>query len=291
MEINKLIEELDKIRTYKGSKIGASLKKPLFLLLLISLIEGGKVKRNKFYFPDIERELDLLIRTFGGRVGKGKPEQPFHHLNSSIIWDIHVPYGTRFSNKETLPISVLRDPETYGYINNEIFKLLSSDNIARAEAAQFILGKYWPETVQKDIADLLNLPVKAISKQKRDRNFVDKVLANYRHKCAICGFSSLFNQVPFGLDAAHIQWHAYGGPDNLGNGLALCKLHHWALDRGVVTIEPDKFEIILSSKFVAQEEISISFLENIKGSKLQQFRDVPPDKRFMAWHNENVFVL
>ncbi|WP_102345898.1 phosphorothioated DNA-binding restriction endonuclease [Bacillus sp. Marseille-P3661] len=290
MNLDKLVEEIDKIKLHKQKKIGASLKKPLLLLLLISLIEGKKVNQNKFHFTYIEKELDSLIRMFGGRSGTSQPEQPFHHLNSSIIWDIHVPDGVQFSNSKTLPRSILRDPETYGYFNDEVYQLLQSDQVARIKVIQYILEKYWPETVQSDLRELLNLPFN-VNIKKRNRNFMYQVLANYRHKCAVCGFSSLFNQVTFGIDAAHIYWHAYGGPDEITNGLALCKLHHWALDRGVFTIDPVNFEIIVSGKFVAQDSKSIELLEVIKGQKIDSFRDVPPDRGFIEWHNDNVFVV
>ena len=42
-----------------------------------------------------------------------------------------------------------------------------------------------------------------------------------------------------GLEAAHIRWFAYGGPDEADNGLALCSFHHHALDRGGITISPE----------------------------------------------------
>ena len=39
---------------------------------------------------------------------------------------------------------------------------------------------------------------------------------------------------PVGLDAAHVRWFAYDGPDELDNGLALCVLHHKLFDRGAL---------------------------------------------------------
>ena len=41
-------------------------KKPLLLLLLVSRIENGQVAENRFDFSDVRRELDTLIRCFGG---------------------------------------------------------------------------------------------------------------------------------------------------------------------------------------------------------------------------------
>lgn len=292
MKLEELLSELDKIKLHKQKMIGASLKKPLLLLLLISRIEEGKGENNQFRFTEIEKDLDLLIRNFGGRnVNKSGPEQPFHHLNSSVIWDVKVPYGVEFDNKRTLSKSILRDPETYGYFEPTIFSLLQSDEQSRARIVAYILEKFWPETIQADIRDYLQLSVGiAQPTKKRNQLFAKEVLANYRYRCGVCGFSSVFNSIPFGIDAAHVFWHAYGGPDDVSNGIALCKTHHWALDRGVITIKPKTFEIVVSPRFVAQENNSIAVLEQLNGTFITNIRETPPSDYFLEWHNENVYV-
>ncbi|MGD6793910.1 HNH endonuclease [Metabacillus indicus] len=45
------------------------------------------------------------------------------------------------------------------------------------------------------------------------------------------------------------------------NGIALCKVHHWAFDRGVLTIKPKTLEIKVSSTFVVQGQSSIDTIE------------------------------
>jgi putative restriction endonuclease len=86
MEIN-IFEEIEKIKLHKNQRDGIALKKPLFLLLIISMIQNGTDKKNKFFFTEIEKPLNNLIKSFGGRSASktGKPEQPFHHLNSSVL--------------------------------------------------------------------------------------------------------------------------------------------------------------------------------------------------------------
>jgi hypothetical protein len=44
------------------------------------------------------------------------------------------------------------------------------------------------------------------------------------------GFSLRLVDGLIGVDAAHILWHAHGGPHEVPNGLALCALHHRLLD-------------------------------------------------------------
>jgi putative restriction endonuclease len=41
------------------------------------------------------------------------------------------------------------------------------------------------------------------------------------------------------VDAAHIRWHAHGGPDEVPNGLSLCALHHRLFDHGAITVRED----------------------------------------------------
>lgn len=67
------------------------------------------------------------------------------------------------------------------------------------------------------------------------RAFRERVLAAYRHQCALCRLkhSEL-------LDAAHIIPDADpGGEPVVSNGLALCRLHHSAYDGFFIAVRPD----------------------------------------------------
>jgi hypothetical protein len=65
------------------------------------------------------------------------------------------------------------------------------------------------------------------------------VLEAYLAECCVCGFSLRLVDGLIGVDAAHIQWHSHGGPDEVPNGLALCALHHRVLDHGAITVGED----------------------------------------------------
>jgi len=64
--------------------------------------------------------------------------------------------------------------------------------------------------------------------------FREKVLENFQNKCCICGIN-----VPELLDASHIHSWADDKDNRLNprNGLALCALHHRAVERGILTID------------------------------------------------------
>ncbi len=64
--------------------------------------------------------------------------------------------------------------------------------------------------------------------------FRARVLRAYDTACTICRLKHVDL-----LDAAHILSDADGGQPVITNGLAMCKIHHAAYDRGIVGIRPD----------------------------------------------------
>lgn len=66
--------------------------------------------------------------------------------------------------------------------------------------------------------------------------FRDPVLRNFHYRCAVCGIGETNL-----LDAAHIDSYAEHPEVGLDprNGVALCVLHHRAMDRGLLWIEKD----------------------------------------------------
>ena len=64
--------------------------------------------------------------------------------------------------------------------------------------------------------------------------FRARVLTAYDRQCTICRLKHVDL-----LDAAHIQSDADGGAPLVSNGLAMCKIHHAAYDRGIVGVRPD----------------------------------------------------
>ena len=61
------------------------------------------------------------------------------------------------------------------------------------------------------------------------------------------------------MEAAHVRWHCYDGPDELANGLALCSLHHKALDRGALGLTEDG-RVQISSDLHGSEMVELLLL-------------------------------
>jgi putative restriction endonuclease len=271
-----------------------ALKKPLCLLLIISKFENQLIKENKIRFTDLEKELGELITAFGGRSNKSGPKanQPFQYMNSSDFWVLNLPAGVELTHKRDLPIKILREQETFVQLQDDIFEMLKTSREYRAIAADFILKKWWPETIQEEILSTLSLPIYTpISfKQQRNKEFAEEVLSNFRYRCAICGFNATFNKSHFGLDGAHIRWFSQNGPDQINNGLALCKIHHWAFDKGAMSITPNTFKIEVSPLFIGRDNRSIEIIESFNGREIFPFREAAPDQQYLDWHQDFIFL-
>jgi putative restriction endonuclease len=81
-------------------------------------------------------------------------------------------------------------------------------------------------------------------RRARDSAFADLVKEVYDGTCAVCGSN---RESPNGspeVEAAHIYPRGKGGSDDARNGIALCRLHHWAFDSGWIAFTDD-YEIVV----------------------------------------------
>ncbi len=132
----------------------------------------------------------------------------------------------------------------------------------------------------------------------RNRAFKQAVKEAYDFRCAVCGMKIYSpNTLQWEVEAVHIVPHSRNGKDDLLNGLALCRLHHWAFDVGWFTLE-DNFKILASRKI---KDLSSDFgklgnydfmgqlsQENLRIS-LPEEQGIYPHPNALKWHRENIF--
>lgn len=274
------IKLIQKLKTHKsGGTI--SLHKPILLLLLVSEVIHGH--NNLFHYKEIELGLTNLLKKYGLKNTKTyKPHYPFLYLASQTdLWCCNV-------NKENLlhPAAVNRREMRYavGHFPAEFYAYLTSGKNALT-IISILIHEYWPEAYHDDLLfDLEIEPVELIPRPpriRRRKEFVQEVLDAYECRCAICRQSIRLGDKLLGIDACHLRPLEHNGADRITNGIALCKTHHWALDRGAISISPN-FDLLVSpalfgSKitetfttytsaeiFVPQNATSILDLQNIK---------------------------
>ena len=151
---------------------------------------------------------------------------------------------------------------------------------------------------EKEIEDISQKPFSMLAngrdlvvleRKVRDTAFARKIVTNYDGKCAICGSRWLVDS-SFEVEAAHIIPVENGGPDDIRNGFALCRFHHWAFDKGVFSVDDD-YRIVVSSR-VKEFSESYETLERLEGNiiNLPKNEILLPNKDALKYHRENIFV-
>jgi putative restriction endonuclease len=126
-------------------------------------------------------------------------------------------------------------------------------------------------------------------KQERSRKFIENVLDAYERKCAICHQSIRLGDALIGIDACHIKPLQHFGEDNINNGIALCKIHHWAMDRGAISISQD-MSLMVSKKLNGNK--LFEFFTSFENVSLFVPRDVTSSISSVntEYHNKYIFV-
>lgn len=84
--------------------------------------------------------------------------------------------------------------------------------------------------------------ISEIARKYRAQDFRHRVLGAYQHRCGVCGVQLEL------IDAAHIiPVAAPNSTDETTNGIALCSLHHKALDRNLISFD-ENYKIEVSKK-------------------------------------------
>ncbi|MCK4415230.1 MAG: HNH endonuclease [Candidatus Eisenbacteria sp.] len=108
----------------------------------------------------------------------------------------------------------------------------------------------------------------------------------YQRRCSVTGEKTR----PV-LQAAHIKPVSESGPNRVNNGLLLRSDLHILFDRGYLTVTRDhRVEV---SKRIKEEFHNGREYYPLHGRRLLILPDRPqdlPDREFIDWHNEKVFV-
>jgi len=148
-----------------------------------------------------------------------------------------------------------------------------------------------PETKLKDVTVTRQIPDRpATPSIKRSHNFRNQVIEAYEHQCTICGKERWSPKGNPEVEAAHIypvsgsegDEAGEGGPDTLQNGIALCKLHHWAFDSGWISIDDDYTVIVRDASSIKGYDELASFHGN--RLYLPENEDDWPETRFLQAH-------
>ncbi|WP_276255509.1 HNH endonuclease [Halomontanus rarus] len=118
----------------------------------------------------------------------------------------------------------------------------------------------------------------------RSSGFNSKVKAVYDNRCAICDARRESLAGTFEVEAAHIYPKRENGRDVVTNGLALCKLHHWAFDCGWLAVSDD-YRILVADEPDLEGYEDFAPLEDTRLT-LPANEDHRPHAKFLAAHRD-----
>lgn len=278
------------------------------LLLALGRVRLGPHQRLISYTAAEER-FRALWDNFGRPGGQPNAHYPFWRLrNDDGLWEIPEESLLSTTRAKDLLVEQARDLGITGGFRQDVHDLLYRHPSLVSRAAHQILSDHFPPSIHGDILEVMGLapalPAEDLDEamprrgrkvreySPRDPRFRKDVLAAYDDRCAVCEHDTRFRDRLLGLEAAHIQWHSHDGGDVVPNGLALCSLHHKALDYGALGLERTEagFRILVSSKVGGRSQSTRQLL-SFEGKPIRPpySPSDAPNPAFVAWHREEVF--
>lgn len=280
MNPNELKEKISKLSIWKKGDERAP-HKPLIILLSLGRLQSEK--SQFIMYEEARGSLLTLLKDFGPARKSYSPKDPFVRLTTDEIWSLNVERENIIINDKWLLSNGIS-----GGFTDDVYSLLKHDKKLLREVTEIVLSNHFPETMHEDILIAVGLNIDH-SKKSRDPRFRDRILKAYEYSCAVCGFNVRLGHNLVGVEAAHIKWHQYGGPDVEENGIALCSMHHKLYDRGVFTINSSK-KVIVSEE--AHGTIGFNeWLMRFHGKEVNKpiHPQYQPKDPYINWHIKEVF--
>ena len=86
-------------------------------------------------------------------------------------------------------------------------------------------------------------------RQGRDIRFHLQIVPLYGYSCLLCGVKVLLPSGIALVEAAHIPQFSKSRNDDVSNGMALCRNHHWAFDQGLWTLSSSHEVVVALDEF------------------------------------------
>ncbi|SDH31991.1 putative restriction endonuclease [Lentzea fradiae] len=288
MSSDEVLSRLSSLRQHsRGGK--RSPHKPLLVLLALGRLTTTGTSALS-WAADAGKLADL-IRDFGP-ASTTQPAQaaayPFTRLRSDGIWtlDRDVPMDR---------VQPLTTQAVSGRLAPGLERALLDPDLAAAAARRLVESEF-PPTVAPDVLAAVGMDPDTVlgtagvpvTRRQRQSSWPATILQAWDRQCAFCGFDGQLGAATVGVEAAHIRWFAFDGPDTPDNGLALCSLHHKLFDHGVLGLNHD-LRITVSAKFTSRTTTGRAVYELHERPLDPRPGTTPPAADHISWHTREVF--
>lgn len=224
---------------------------------------------------------------------------PFTRLRSDQIWVLD-------QNVQMDLVGPLAAGQVTGQLEPSVEEALRSRPSLIRTAARDLVMTNFPNTVAPDVLDAVGLDpgevlgasdfplvpgigvAAELGERRRNPGWRAAVLEAWDRQCAFCGFDGQLGGASVGIEAAHVRWFAFDGPDAPDNGLALCSLHHKLFDLGVLGLDQG-LRIQVSTRFSARTQAGRAVYEMHGRALDPRPGTVIPAAAHVSWHGQQVF--
>ncbi|MDF1565991.1 MAG: HNH endonuclease [Deltaproteobacteria bacterium] len=221
--------------------------KPAMLLAVLDLFEAGEITEGRVEWSAPLRErFSKYLGVVKHLNDQNTPQYPFFHLRSEGFWHPREDRGAAGVLELAGPPTVAQFGSAWAELDPDVTRLLGTPhNRRRIRAA--LVTRYFP--LHGDaLARLAGDPgvvaeddgSEGLDEYRAGRTsaFRRIVLGHYDNQCCACGLRLEIRGHKI-VDAAHVIPFAESRNDHPSNGMALCKNHHWAMDRALIAPAPD----------------------------------------------------
>lgn len=308
--LQKYIREFSSLRIDRAH--GNAPHQPVLLLSIIEQIEQGQIENNEI--PPSPHLVEVFLK-YWNSITNRKPNiaLPFFHLKSRSFWHHHPNPDYEKALEVVTQIktfSQLRKIISHASLDEDLFAILNRP-LEREVLRKTLIDKYLPHRlneIQRIISEeqqisgfsqeLLNYVAHEFSieldepiesdKKIREPGFRRAIMRIYNYTCVVCKLQILTLNGESVTEAAHIIPFTNSNNDDVRNGISLCKLHHWAFDRFLFSVD-ESFSVTVSDLMTENgpAEWKLASLDG-KGILLPEQQELYPAKEAFAWHREKM---
>ena len=285
--------------------------KPLLLLAVLDLLAAGRASADRVpWSQELREKFAAYFEAVRRNDDQNTPENPFYYLKGDEFWEpLENQDGIERALANTPTVAQAKAGNVFARVTGGLEAFLRTPE-QRAKLRAALVSRYFP-TARPLLSPLFIEPGMAAAKAEeatdsgrckedegddaspgRDPAFRRIVLEAYDHQCAACGLRIKLPEADLTfVDGAHLIPFGVSGNDHPTNGLALCKNHHWAMDRFLIVPTPDRVWKT-SSRLDARRSPGEQALVALHGQPLlppheDAFR---PDPIGLAWRAERIYT-
>ena len=317
--LQKYVQKMERLDRGEKADEGPAPHKPLLLLAVIDLIRKGQINENKILpSPDLaEMFLKYWSKVVTNRTYNFA--MPFFHLRGrkkGRFWHLHPNAGKEEKLKVTRKIrkvSDLHEIVNHASLDTEFFVLLTNPQ-SREVIRQTLINKHFPDfkpviesifVEEQQIGEQRQLLIREVTEypfsyqvapeptKKENRigraAFHREIMRLYNYTCAICRLRIVTMNGESATEAAHIIPWSIAYNNDIRNGISLCKLHHWAFDKGLISLSKT-YKVLVSPLMSDRQPTEWLLTEQRDKSILLPEQDLHhPAPDALKWHRKEVF--